>query len=148
MNKNELSYWLHLCNGDQFLIPFLCQRCGRCCQAVFEKPCRYFIEPNVCSIYTNRPLGCRSYPVHTDFGRAGVDCEGWKLCRKTWAILGRGIGYFVGYSGGEVFQPPSDYKLSKALAKLEKAQLPATFINNFRRFNNPEFTSAMEVAGL
>jgi len=137
---DKLVYWLHLCNGNQFLIPFICQRCGRCCQAVFEHPCCYFILPNICSIYEQRPLGCRSYPVHTDFGTAGIKCEGYALANKAWRKLGQGISYWIGFAGGEKFEPSGN--LPKAIAKLQRRDLPPEFIRKFIELNNGSYLCA------
>ena len=131
---DALFYWMHLVNGEQYLIPFICQRCGNCCRAVFDAPCRYFKEPNICTIYDKRPSGCRSFPVHTDFGTAGIVCQGYKLSRKAIARLGQGIGYWTGFGGGDVFKPSAN--LHKAISKLEKGNLPRDFINKFVELNS------------
>ena len=130
---DPLFYWMHLTNGEQYLIPFICQRCGNCCRVVFDAPCRYFREPNVCVIYDKRPSECRTFPI-TGFGAKSIGCLGEKLSTKAISRLGQGIGYWVGYYTGDIFQASA--KLQKAIAKLERGNLPRDFIDRFIELNS------------
>lgn len=126
---DPLFYWMHLSNGEQYLIPFICQRCGNCCRAVFDAPCRYFREPNVCLIYHRRPSECRTFPTYSGFGVRKIGCKGYELSQKAIARLGQGIPYWTGYGTNLVFKAST--RLQKAVAKLEKGNLPRDFINKF-----------------
>ena len=57
-----LFFWVHLKN-EQYLVPFICQRCGNCCRKLFDAPCRYLKRTNICEIYDRRPNGCRNFPI-------------------------------------------------------------------------------------
>ena len=42
-----------------------------------------------CSIYPVMPLGCRLYPIKTDFGTSGIDCAAAKLAYGKWEEIHR-----------------------------------------------------------
>ncbi len=136
-NRDPLFYWMHLTNSEQYLIPFICQRCGNCCRvAVFvvQASCGYFEEPNICTIYDKRLSGCHSFPVYNGSILADAVCPGYKLSRKAIAILSQGINSWTCFESGDVFTPST--KLRKGIAKLEKGNLPRDFINRFLELNS------------
>lgn len=133
-NYAPLFYWMHLANGEQYLIPFICQHCGNCCREGFEIPCKYFREPDICEIYDTRPCVCRAYPVYTDFGTAGTDCQGYKLSRQAIKTLGQDTEYRARYRADDIFKKATE--LQKAIAKLEEVQLPKDFIDRFIELNS------------
>ena len=136
-NRDPLFYWIHLTNDEQYLIPFVCQRCGGCCrEAVLgleEASCGDFKEPNICTIYDERPSYCRSFPVYNGFLIAEIICQGYQLSKKAISILSQGVSYRTGFRSGDEFTPST--KLHKAVAKLRKGNLPKDLIDRFLEQN-------------
>ena len=65
-------------------VPFVCQRCGNCCRHFLGNlVCLAFQEPNICTIYDERPDSCRDYPVYDGFGISKI-CPGFQLAQKQW----------------------------------------------------------------
>lgn len=135
--RDPLFYWIHLTNGEQYLIPFVCQRCGNCCRmAVFylHASCGFFEEPNICTVYDRRPFHCRGFPVYNGSFFADIVCQGYELSQKAIAILSQGVSYRIDFGSGDEFKPPTG--LRKVIAKFEKASLPAYFTNRFLELNS------------
>ena len=130
-----LFYWMHLANGEQYLVPFICQRCGNCCRSVFSgNPCEYFGEPNVCVLYDYRPQECRTFPTYSGIGVVEVGCKGYQLSKKAISRLGQGIPYWTGYETSIAFKATT--RLQKAIAKLERGNLPGDFVDRFLELNS------------
>ncbi len=153
MNNNEvhqaiskgapLFYWLHLEHGEQYLIPFICQRCGSCCRMLVidffeEGSCGYFKEPNICTIYDKRPRNCRTYPIYNGFLFAEIICQGYQLSKEAISRLSQGVIYRTGFESGDEFTPST--KLHKAVAGLGKGNLPKDFIDRFVELNSLDFS--------
>ena len=134
VNSEPLFYWIHLTNGEQYLVPFVCQRCSNCCRVVFDVPCRYFKEPSTCTIYERRPHVCKDYPLHAETLAQGIDCPGYLLSQKAIAGLGQDTGYWLDSRSSLIFKPSTG--LQKAIAKLEQANLPEDFIDRFIQINS------------
>lgn len=135
VSKEAPSFFaLHLVNGDQYLVPFICQRCGNCCRVAFDAPCQHLREPNVCLIYDRRPGECRTFPVSTGDILAQVVCPGYQLSQKAVAVLADGIDYQTGPGDRDAFQPLK--RLDDTITKLKKADLPAEFIDRFIDLNS------------
>jgi len=128
------SFLLHLANGQQYLVPFICQRCGNCCRVAFDAPCQNLKEPNVCLIYDRRPGECRTFPVSTGDILAQVVCPGYHLSQKVVAILADGIDYHTGSGNRGTFQPVKC--LDDTVARLKNNGLPAEFIDRFTDLNS------------
>lgn len=70
-----------------YRIVFDCERCGNCCRNIEESDkgkilvregttiCQYFQEPNICTIYKNRPECCKKFPVF-----AGGEMYKYRTC--------------------------------------------------------------------
>jgi hypothetical protein len=136
-NRAPLFYWVHLANGEQYLVPFFCQRCGGCCRvAVFyvPAPCGYFEEPDICTIYGRRPPHCRSFPVYNGSLLAEAVCKGHFLSKKAMASLSGDTDYCTDFGGDEEFSVPA--KLNEAAARLEAGGLPKEFVEKFIELNS------------
>lgn len=57
------------------------------------KPCPFLTKENSCSIYPERPLACRLYPLRTTLRAAGVDCPGLKEMNRAIESLGQELPY-------------------------------------------------------
>jgi len=135
--ENPLFYWMHLTDGEQYLIPFICQRCGGCCRlAAFdlEESCGHFEEPNICNIYDERPSYCRSFPVYNGSLLADTVCHGYQLCSEAMVILGRGVRYRIGLRDGDEFTPSAE--LEKVRDRLRESHLPEDFMDRFIELNS------------
>ena len=131
---DPLFYWILLTNGEQYLVPFICQRCGNCCREGFEAPCRYFQEPNICLDYDERYPMCDAFPVYTDFGPGDTECRGYETSGKAIDALVLGVGFRSGQQEDGIFEKPGE--IQKAVARLEKGNLPKDFIDKFIELNS------------
>jgi len=130
---DPLFFWLHLTNGEQFLIPYIFQLCGNCCRLAFEVPCVYFEEPNICNIYTNRPPSCKHFPISA-YHTISINCPGFELSLKAIKKLGQDSEYAVGHNHDYFFKSAAD--IHEAINKLEKEKLPEDFVGRFLEFNS------------
>ena len=137
-NRDPLLYWLHLGNGEQYLIPFICQRCSGCCREIIlgleECSCGDFKEPDICTVYDKRPSRCRSFPVYNGFHIAEIICQGYQLSKEAISKLSQGVSYWIGYRRDDEFTPST--KLHKTVTGLEKGNLPRDFIDRFVELNS------------
>ncbi|UCH43420.1 MAG: YkgJ family cysteine cluster protein [Dehalococcoidales bacterium] len=125
---------LHLVNGRQYLVPFICQQCGNCCRVAFDAPCQNLREPNMCLIYDRRPRECRTFPVSTGDILAQVVCLGYHLSQKAVAVLADGTNYCTGPGNLDTFQPVKS--LDDTVTKLKRGDLPPEFIDRFIDLNS------------
>lgn len=79
-------------------------------------PCG-LLKDNKCSIYPARPMGCRLYPISTDFGTKNVDCPAWERVIVIMKKLRRGIPGYLSYAGGPKYRAPTLKKWARILNK-------------------------------
>ena len=127
-------FCLHLVNGIQYLVPFICQRCGNCCRVAFDAPCQHLREPNVCLIYDRRPSECLTFPVYTGDILANVVCKGYQLSQKAITILSHDIDYWIGCGSSDIFKATEG--LRETIDKFERGNLPREFIDRFIDLNS------------
>jgi len=83
----------------KFLIPFKCQRCGKCCKILMNN-CKYLKQDKngkyYCEIYDKRPSVCRAFPLQCDLGISKAEhigCEGIKIFKKQWDWIRKRKGW-------------------------------------------------------
>ena len=86
-------------SNHKFLIPFKCQRCGKCCKKLMAN-CKYLEKGKdgkyACKIYDKRPSVCRSFPFQCDSGitkAEKIGCEGIKIFNEEWNWLRKRKGW-------------------------------------------------------
>ena len=164
--EKYLCYILRRRHSYSVIIPFICQKCGRCCitgdqwgdlflqrarvhlgypnthlgflrfiketglgevvrdgfRLSIGETCPFLTKEKLCSIYPERPDGCKVYPLKADFGVHGVKCPGYsRICHivskiRQGIICSRISEYGTLKAPRKNYVPPTEKRLVEYLA--------------------------------
>lgn len=133
--------WASLTTKRVYKIPFICERCGKCCYWFGVERCPHLVGQNICGVYGARPEICRDYPLHGAVG-AYKTCGGYRLAMKAGSMIAWvGIAimpwqsYIQNHHWDKEF-PPSD--IEKQIDKLRRHGISESYLDKLREVNIKE----------